>query len=239
MSRSITVFGAGTLLLFSTPVLAAELTGGRINLEYSQLTEKVGGETLNKTSLDTATEIGFTKSAAMQVDLGTYKYGATNLDGHNVALHGIFHMNETTSFGAYIGQDGLESSDANFAGLEFGIEGQSIEFEAYYLADTDNSGDNNVFGLHANYDFTSNFAVTGEVMSGNFGAADVTNYSVGVRYSATPSFALTADIGAMDTEALGVSGNDTFVAVGAEYTFGAARGATFGKRSLLSVIPGF
>ncbi|PSL17111.1 hypothetical protein [Shimia abyssi] len=236
----ISTASAATITMLAThPANAVEITGGSIKLGYSQFTNQTTtGQTLSNTTLDTSTELGFNRNTSAQLDLGLNSYGASNFDGHNVALHGIYHANETTSFGAFIGQDGLESNDVNFAGFELGVEAQALDLETFFMTDIDNNSDGRIFGISGDYEITDSFEVTGQILLGDFGNLNFDRYSVGVRYKTSNSFALTADLGAARAEAFGVSDSETFIALGAEYKFGAERGATFGKRSLLSVIPG-
>jgi hypothetical protein len=57
------------------------------------------------------------------------------------------------------------------------------------------------------------------------------------RYDLTPQAGLYAEIGTADAETGGFRGDSAFVGIGAEIDLGAG-GATFGRRSLLGVIPG-
>ncbi|MGR3713371.1 MAG: hypothetical protein ACU0A6_09655 [Shimia sp.] len=220
---------------------AAEITGGKVNLTYSRFTDSPGGATLSKTSLDASTEIGFNKNIGMQVDLGTQAYGASGLTGYNLALHGQYHLNDKATLGAFVGQDTLSSANASFTGLEFGIENNSMSFQAFAMSDLESDSSAKLVGLHADYDINGFWQVTGNLVSGNYGGSDanLSLYSIGVRYETGNNFALTADLGAARGDAFGVSSTETFLALGGELTFGAERGTTFGKRSLISTIPGF
>ena len=189
--------------------------------------------------MDGAFEVGFNKLIATQLDLGTHKFGGTNFSGNSIALHGILHSSETLSFGAFVGRDSLESADREFAGLEVGFEADSFDIEGYYLNKIDNQESFDVLGVSGNYHLSDTFALTGSLESGDIGSSfSMKRYALGMRYMVSTGVTLTADIGASEAESFGVRGSETFVGVGAEFTFGAARGATFGKRSLFEVIPG-
>ncbi|MCP4819811.1 MAG: hypothetical protein GY883_11530 [Shimia sp.] len=238
--KSLALAAAGLSALVVTHAAAAEFTGGEIQLSYSQFAQDQGGLTLSKTSLDTSVEYGFSRNVGMQFDLGTKYYGASSSSGYAVAMHGQYHVNDNATLGVFIGQDGFSSGTVMFAGVEAGIETNRMSLEAFAMSDIEDNSNGRILGLSADYDINGIWKVTGNLESGNYGGgnAEISRYSVGVRYETGSRFAFTADIGAARGVSLGVSSNDTFFAIGGQWTMGTKRGTTFGSRSLLSPIPG-
>ena len=224
--------------IFASPALAVELTGGEFNIQYSRLDDKIFDTRLERLSFDGAVEIGFNRNFAAQIDAGFYDFGAIDESGSTLTLHGIYHVDENLSFGAFVGQDDLDVLESDFYGLEVGYESGAFEVEAY-LGSADSEGeDANLFGIAASYSVNEGFDITGAYELADFDDGSLDRFEVGVRYIASPQMALTASLGSADLEAFGSSGSDNFITVGMSFTFGAERGATFGRRGFLKLIPG-
>jgi hypothetical protein len=239
------VAGLGAMTI-AQPALSLEMTGGDIALGYSAFSEKVEGETLSQTSIEGSLELGFTKEFGAQVDFGVQQFEQLNNLGAdnatNVTLHGLYHMNETATFGAFYGRDSLEDLDLDFYGLEAGFEGSGFDVEAYFgtgeLDGVDGKG--NVFGVSGAYELTSSFELIGSFAKASFdGDVDVSTFEAGVAYNFTNSVQIAATLGRLSGEVEGLgSESEDYFGLEAEYSFGAARGATFGERGLIHLIPG-
>jgi hypothetical protein len=236
ISKIASLIAVGTM---ATPAVALEVSGGDVNLKYSTFIQKIFDTRLDAFSIDGAIELGFNKNFAAQLDLAYYSFGATDTNGNNAVLHGIYHLNDDASFGAFYGQDDFEGFDTDFYGIEAGYEKGRFEVEGYISAGEESGIDGTVYGVYGAYDITNGFDLTGALEKADFdGGVSLARYEIGVRYNAAPSTAFTATIGSANGDVLGASGSESFVTVGAEFTIGAERGATFGRRGLLRLIPG-
>jgi hypothetical protein len=236
------IFGiVAVAALLPTVSSAFEFTGGNVELSYSFLTEE---SDLNRVDLGGSVEFAFTRNIGMQADLGFTEFGASGLSLTSFGLHGIYHASESTSVGVFLGQERAEidgaSGNDSFLGVEVGYEVQAFDLEAYYAkADTDLS-DGSVAGASGSYALGDAFSVG--LALDRLDADDVSVTALTVRgdYAVTPATRLFAEVGnaAFDGDAAGTV-DSAFVGLGATINFGAARGATFERRSLLGTIPGF
>lgn len=247
MSFLRTTFIAGSsVVILSGTAQAFEVTGGEISLGYSAFTEKLGGERLSNTSLSGSIEMGLTRDFSAQVDLSLYQFnqlsalGANN--GKNLTLHGIYHIDESISVGGFYGMDRIEGIDLDFYGAEVGYESASFEAEAYFaIGDIDGlSGDGSVVGLSGAFPVANKVDLIGSASFGKIdGGVDFSLIEAGVKYDVSDNFGLSASYGVADGSAGGFNASsEGYFAIEAEITFGADRGATFGERGMLRLIPG-
>lgn len=246
--RNSTIFALAGLstLIIAQPALSLEVTGGDVALGYSAFSEKVEGEALSRTSIDGSLELGFTKEIGLQADFGVQKFeqlsnlGADNAT--NFTLHGLYHVSDTATFGIFYGSDDLEDLKLDFYGLEVGVEGANFDAEGYFgTGELDGvSGDGTVFGMSGAYYLNPMFELIGSYAKASFdGDLDVSVFEAGVGYNATDNIQLAATLGRLTGELDGFgSDSENYFTLEAEYSFGAARGATFGERGLLHLIPG-
>lgn len=227
----------GVFLVVAQQAQAAELTGGSLDLGYSGFFDDTD---VSKTSLRGQAELGFTRNFALQLDLGYYDLNALDDSGTNIALHGIYHVNETVSLGAFYGQDSLNSVDADYLGIEGGFEiGESVATEVYLAAVDDNGIDGTLFGLELSNGLNEQIDLTAGVEHATYdNDLDLTRLSLGMDYSAGGPTKFYAEIGSLNADVLGLSGSEAFFNLGIRLDFGAKRGATFGQRGLLDLIPG-
>lgn len=216
---------------------AAELTGGSIDLGYSAFTDDTD---VSRTALRGQAELGFNRHFGLQLDLGSYNFDAQDETGTNVSLHGTFHLNETTSFGAFYTRDDIGSGDADFFGVEAGFDfSNAVGAEVYFSTGDDNGVDGDVFGFDLAYNVNDQIALNAGFDRASFDlGADLTRLSVGVEYQ-TPGFAnYYAEFGNVDANLMGLGGSESYIGLGVRLDFGADRGATFGQRGLLDILPG-
>ncbi len=216
--------------------LAVEVTGGTVEIGYSSLN---GGSNLSRTLAAGGIEVGFTRAFALQFDLSVYGLDALNDTGRTAALHAVYHVNDATSLGFFAGNEDISGFDANFVGIEGGFEFNSLDLEVYLASEDDNGTNGSLFGMNLHHDFGNNFGITGKIDRINLsGGVDLTSYSVGVDYNLGENSVLYGEIGSLNANALGLSGSESFVGIGARINFGAARGVTFRRRGLLEMLPG-
>lgn len=215
---------------------AVEVTGGTAEIGYSTFFDDT---TFSTTKFTGGMEVGFTRAFSLQFDLGIYGLNALNDTGRNVTLHAVYHVNETSSLGAFIGNDDISGADVTFYGVEGGFEFTGVDAELYLATGNESGFSGTITGLNLHHGFDSGFGLTGNIDRASFdGGLDVTRYSIGVDYDLSPTSVLYGEIGSMNASALGVSGSESFIGVGARINFGAARGVTFKRRGLLNIMPG-
>ncbi len=216
---------------------AAELTGGSIDLGYSAFTDD---SDFSRVALRGQAEIGFSRSIAMQVDLGAYDFDTFNDTGYNFALHGIYHVNDAVSLGGFYSRDDIADGDGDIFGLEAGFDlSTNVAAEAYASTGDSEGVDLDLFGFDIAYGVTDAFEVNAGIDYAEVeGGADLTRYSLGVEFQTETAGNYYAELGSLDASFGGLSGSEAYIGVGVRIDFGAERGATFGQRSFLDIIPG-
>ncbi len=234
------VCSALTAATIAGAVQAAEITGGYIDLGYSTFTDSNLGDVYN---LNGSGEVAFSKSFSTQLDLGGYRFQDEDLDGNGFTLHANLHTGNSASFGAFYGRDNLEHEDFQFYGLEAGFDAGTVEIEGYIgrqdlkgVSDADGtvlgiavfSDINDKWELNAKYDLLDNVE----------GLLDVNTFSVGTAYNLTEQAEVYGELGTAHMSVGNASTNEAFVGVGVRMNFGKSRGTTFGRRGVLTKLPG-
>lgn len=235
MHRAVTSLLALGAILVTTPVSAFEATGGEVKLSYSAFTED---SDFSKTTLDGSVEFGFNRNFGIQADLGFHNLNFIDETGTNAALHALYHLNDQTSFGVFYGVDRILGESSDFYGIEVGQEGRNFDVEAYVGAGEDAGVSGTVAGLSGRYNINEAFALGLALHRVDIENLEVTRIGVTTDFTLTPGFAVLAEVGTVDASAFGYSDSDTYFEIGARWSFGAERGATFGKRGLLELLPG-
>lgn len=235
MQRVVPSFALGAALLFTAPAAAFEVTGGEVQLAYSAFWENTDA---SKAVLEGAVEFGFNRNFGVQLDLGFHNLNLAEETGTNGVLHAIFHLSDRTSVGAFYGMDRLLGESIDFYGLELGQEGRNFDFEAYVGLGEEAGGSGTVVGLSGRYNVNEAFSFGLALHRVDIEDSDATRIGITSEYAMTPGFALAAEFGTVDATLFGTSDSEAYFEVGATWRFGAERGATFGKRGLLELLPG-
>ena len=215
---------------------AVEVTGGDVALGYSTFTDDTD---VSKFAVTGAVEIGFTPNLALQFDAGAHAFNLIDETGTNLTLHGIYHANEQVSFGGFYGNDRLFGDNQDFYGLETGFESGAANGELFIAHAEDSGFDVNITGLSGSYGFDHGFTLGGSLQYANFdGSLDVTRLGATGTYTVNPAFDVYAELGTVKAGAFGFSNSEPYFGIGAAMTFGADRGATFGRRGLFELLPG-
>lgn len=216
--------------------LAVEVTGGTAEIGYSTFTSN---SNVSRTFGAGGLEVGFTRAFSLQFDLAFYGFNAVNDTGRSATIHSIYHVNDTTSLGFFIGNDDVSGIDANFYGIEGGFELETLDAELYLASGDDNGISGSLMGVSLKHDLGNSFGLTGQLDHADFnGGIDFTRFSVGVSYDLSPTAVLYGEVGSLSASALGLSGSESFIGIGARINFGADRGVTFKRRGLLEFLPG-
>lgn len=212
-------------------------SGGEISAEA--LTYGGGGGDFGRTAYSGALEFGITRTISIAVDLGFYGLQTLDLQADTATIHGIYQMSEAVSLGAFYGQDTLGGEDAQLFGIEGGTEIGAAAVEGYF-AKLDGSADNaTLLGVSGTFGFTDNIAALGSFNIADLGDSSSNRLAIGGQYTIASGPDLWAEIGTLKVDDGTSTTDDTFVSIGARIEFGAARGTTFGRRSLFETATGF
>lgn len=226
---------AATFALGASTAQAVEVTGGSVGLSYSAFADDTD---FNRLGLDGSVELGFSRNLGLQADAGYNDFDASGADGHTLGLHGIYHMDQATSFGAFYTREDIEGEDADILGVEAGYEMLNWEFEGYIAnVDTD-LGDGTLGGLKARYEMAQGFGLTGSYDHFGSDGDDLSRFAVRLDRDVSPTTNLFLEIGSAKADVGGISDSEPFVGLGGEIAFGAGRGTTFDQRGIARLIPG-
>ncbi|MCT8159070.1 hypothetical protein [Pseudoruegeria sp. SHC-113] len=221
--------------LAAPAAFAVELNGASVDLGYSAFTDD--GD-VNKTDLNSSVELGFSPNFAAQIDLGASKFGLTNEDNINAALHGIYHLDQATAFGAFYGVDRIAGESNTFYGLEAAYDTGPYETQGYVQ-----------FGDYGNEDFwgaggSLRYAVNASFgLGASYDYADIDNafsaqrFAAVADYNVNDSTRLYAELGVLDSNDLGADA-EPFIGAGVKVSLGGAGEPTFGNRGLIGLLPG-
>lgn len=227
---------AAALLMVAAPA-AAQVTGGSLDIEYDFPT---GGGDLGGTTYSGAIEYSITRDFSISFDAAGYRLDNISNDATNLTLHGIYHLDDMTSFGAFIGSDALSDSDRqSLYGIEAGTEFGTAEVEAYVAAFDGADEDATLFGADGKYAFGNGFSAIASYGLASGDSADLSRLALGAEYEVSGGPEFYAEIGTVNADGFGVDAEETFIGLGARVAFGAERGTTFGQRSLFEILPGF
>lgn len=223
----------------STMAQAVEITGGSVGLSYSAFTEDTD---FNKLSLSGSVEVGFNQNISAQFDAGTDALGFTNVDAVSFGLHGIYHMSDQTSFGAFYTIEKAEydgfDDDGDIIGVEFGHEVGLTEFEGYLGRGESSGVSGTMLGLSGRYAMANGVGITGSFDYLDIEGIEGRTLAIRLDGDVSENLNMFVEVGTGKATAFGYSESEPFVGIGGKITFGAERGATFERRSLADLLPG-
>ena len=214
---------------------AVEVTGGSVGLSYSAFTEDTD---FNRLGLEGSMELGLSRNFGLQLDAAYHDFGFFDIDSTLLGLHGIYHMDEATSFGVFYTRESAEGEDADMLGVELGHEVRDWDFEGY-IGSIDTSAGNAMFGgIQARYETGEGLGITASYDRGDEDDSDVSRFAVRLDRDVSPTTNLFLEVGTANVDAGTIDVSEPFVGLGGKIAFGAARGATFEQRGLARLIPG-
>ncbi len=220
---------------FAIPA-SAEVTGGEVTLSYSAFTDE--GD-FNRTSLQGAIEYGFGNNFAVQADLGLHNFGASNEDSSTLTLHGIYHLDESTSLGAFVSRDRAAGENLTIYGVEAGRDFGRIDVEGYIAGFEESGIDATLIGGKGRYAYTEQVGFGVGFDYGRIDSnVDLTRFGINADYQFANGPTVAGEIGQLDANAFGLGGSEAYAKVSIGFEFGAKRGASFDNRSLTRLLPG-
>lgn len=218
-----------------TSAQAFEVNGGSVSLGYSSFVGKSNATDVNKLAFGASLEFGITQQFALQTDFSIANFGLTDLDNTNLAVHGIGHLNEQTSVGAYVGKDRLAGIDQSYFGFEVGHQMNAFGTEAYVTFAEDDGSHGTVLGFKGDYKLGETSSVGAKFDNLNVEGFDATRVALTGEMGVAKDVTLTGEVGSVRFEDVG---SESYVGIGLKMNFGAKRGATFDRRSLIDLLPG-
>ncbi|MBB5723871.1 hypothetical protein FHS72_003516 [Loktanella ponticola] len=215
------LLSSAALILSAAPLYAQQFTGGELGFEYNQF---VDDDSINGTNYHLGAEMAFNRSFSIAANVQNLDFEG---DDTSATLHGIYHLNETSSLGVFVAGNGDEQTS-------FGFEGGTELWKGDiggYIGQVDVDGETAViFGLSSNTPIGANFSVFSDL---DFVADDdvaVSTQELGVEYNITGGADIFAQVGQAEVFTDFGSDAETYVGIGARIQFGAARGTTFEAR---------
>lgn len=220
---------------------AQGFAGGTLSVETSAFFEEADiGYTTYSGGLQFDVGAGF----GLALDLASYGFSGFGSDGTNATLHAIYDFGPLMAFGdarfgAFIGRDGYEDGDAEIFGIEGAGEVYGLRAEGYLARHDGDLGDINLAGVSALYDITPQIFVTGDFgVADGEGNAELMRVALGGGYRIDGGPRLWGELGRIEAEEDAFSGDETYLAIGAEIGFGPMSGTSFDSRSLFDIVPG-
>tara|TARA_R110002049_G_scaffold23545_2_gene83233 strand:+ start:44542 stop:45258 length:717 start_codon:yes stop_codon:yes gene_type:complete len=233
--NSFSLFLAAGALLVSQPAHAVEITGGSVGLSYSAFADNTD---FSRLGLDGSVELGFNRNLSVQADLGYSDFNASGLDSKSLGLHGIYHMDDATSFGAFYTMEDTGGDDVDIFGLEAGYETGVWDFEGY-LANADGATDDaTMVGIMGRFELADGLGITGSYDRLDMNGGDLSRTALRLDRDVAPNANMFVEVGAARASAAGMSNSEAFVGFGGKISFGADRGATFSARDTARLLPG-
>lgn len=219
---------------------AIEVTGGMIELSYSAFLDDMDAD---KASVKGSVEFAFDHVFSAQLDIGADNFGLSQVDNLSLGAHGIYHLNQSTSVGAFYTRDSLElagfTDHANYFGVEAGHGAGPADFEGYLGRIEADGADGTTIGVSGRYAMPNTLGVTGAIDYADIEGLDVRTLSVRIDGDLSENVNLFVEAGTTKLSTAGGSDSEPFVGIGGRITFGAARGTTFERRSVAELLPGF
>ncbi len=226
----------GAAILYAQSAQAVEVTGGSIGLSYSAFTEDTD---ISRFGIEGSVEVGFNRNISLQFDIGHDKLNATGVDSTTLGLHGIYHVDDQTSLGAFYTREDISGSDVDIVGIEGGFDTGQMEYDAY-MANADSViGNGTLLGIAGRYEFANGLGLSGAYDSLDVSVVDLSKITVKLDRDVAENANLFLEVGTGKANVVGITGSEFFVGVGGKITFGADRGATFERRGVAKLLPGF
>lgn len=217
---------ATVLTVAGTPAFAQEFTGGELGIEYNTFVDNFD---IDGVSYNGAAEIAFTRDIGFGLDVDKFDIGEGGSDPR-ITLHGIYHLSETASVGAFYAQSpGVDIDNASY-GIEGGTAFLGGDVGGYIGMQDVGDVDVVIFGLDSKTPITEKFsAFTDFDLVADTNVA-VSTSELGISYQMQNGPEFYGQYGSLSAATGGGSASTDYIGIGARITFGATRGTTFEGR---------
>ena len=223
---------------FCVPTIAAafDVTGGDVSIGHSLFIDDTD---VARSSLEGSVELGFGPSFGVQVDAGVHRFNFVGENATTLTVHGIYRLGDSTSAGLFIGSDEINDASLTFIGGEVGHEFGRAGIEGYFAFGDEAGGAGDTIGLSGAYQVTDTIGIGASLDRLDLGGGDdVTRFGLRGDLAVGQQTDLFAEVGSVSIDTAGASDSEAFVGVGAAFSFGANRGATFDRRGFSKLLPG-
>ncbi len=220
------VFAAAVLAVASTPIVAQQFTGGELGIEYNAL---VDDSNIDGVSYNGAAEMAITRQFGLGLDVDKIDVGFGNIDPR-MTLHGIYHLNETASVGAFYAKTpGLDIDNASY-GIEGGTALYGGDIGGYIGVQQVGPEEVVIFGLSSDTPISASFSLFTDFDLAADTDLALSTSELGVTYKMQNGPEFYGQYGRVTAATGGGSASEDYIGIGARITFGAARGTTFEGR---------
>ncbi len=217
-------------------VSAFEMTGGDLSIGHSVFIDDTD---IARSSLEGSVELGFNRSFGVQIDAGLHRFNFAGENSTTLTVHGIYHLSDATSAGLFIGADEVANESVSYIGAEAGHDFGRAGIEGYFALGNEFGSLGDTVGISGRFQATDTIDVGASLDRVSLGAGDdVTRFGLRGDLAVGEQTGLFAEAGSLNADVGGASDSEAFVGIGATFSFGANRGATFDRRGLSRLLPG-
>ncbi|WP_108814269.1 hypothetical protein [Loktanella sp. Alg231-35] len=224
---------SAALVVAGSAGFAQGFSGAELEIEFTDGTdvEDIGGISYSGA---VEAEVGYGISVALGATAYNFDVGEDSIS--NLTLHGIYAIDNATSFGLFFGQDRLDGEAGELFGAEVAYDFGLGDFQAYAGRANDTSDDLTIFGVSGTYDLGSGFSFGGTVdrFSGDGFSASALELGGYYTLAQGPQFGVTFGQSNLDSGGSDVSEN--FFGLQASVAIGPNGGTTFDRRGIYEII---
>ncbi len=233
-TKTITIIACA--LCAPTIAAAFDVTGGDVSVGHSVFIDDTD---IARSSLEGSVELGFGRSFGVQIDAGLHRFNFVGENSTTLTVHGIYRLGDATSAGLFIGADEIDNESLTFIGAEVGHEFGRAGVEGYFSLANESGSAGDTIGISGSYQATDTIEVGASLdRVGLGGSDDITRFGLRGDLAVGEQTGLYAEVGSLSADVGGASDSEAFVGIGATFSFGANKGATFERRGLSRVLPG-
>tara|TARA_R110002094_G_scaffold171525_1_gene153476 strand:- start:907 stop:1626 length:720 start_codon:yes stop_codon:yes gene_type:complete len=229
----------GAVIASASALKAGEFTGGSIGVSYSAFTQDGDFDHL---SLEGSAEFAFGRQFSGQFDVGSDRFGASDLEALTLGVHGIYHLTDVTSLGAFYTREDVEfqgaSSDVNIYGVEARHDAGQLSFAGFLGYAETQVDDGGVWGLATRYTMANDIGVSGLYEHIDVNGLEGGKVALRLDGDVSANLNMFVEVGSAKARAFGVWDSEPYVGLGGKLLLGPNRGATFEQRGLSRVLPG-
>ncbi|MCY4333888.1 MAG: porin [Litoreibacter sp.] len=231
---ALSALGATALAL---PLSAMDFSGGYLTGAHAEFTDR---DTIRKSGVTAGAEYRLNDRYNLQIDANTFRFNEADTGSYNLAVHGIRHLNETFSVGAFVGTERVSNQSAGYYGTEAALGSGPLTVETYAAKFVEGDDrDAATFGISASASITERIDLGLDY--GRFeitGTRDVSRVSAKASYQLSNRASLNAEYGRVELGSPFGNLDDNFVSLGVTIHFGDTGRTTFGQRGLSTLLPG-
>ena len=174
------------------------------------------------------------------IGASAFQFNEADTGSYNLAVHGIRHLDNTFSVGAFVGTERVSNQSAGYYGIQAAFASGPLRAQVYASQFIEgNNRDAATFGVSATASLNDRFDLG--VDYGRFeitGTRDVSRGSIKASFKFTDRASLNAEYGRVELGSPIGNLDDNFVSLGVTIHLGSKGRTTFGHRGLSTILPG-